>query len=101
MPAYLMVLAEDPAPLGRDPNLEALTDCLSEFGGRYIVRRAVPQVLEGDFPHTRATCLAYPDMDAMRAFRTSDSYQNHAKPLRAGLGQLHVWPMPGDEGPNP
>lgn len=64
MPAYLMVLAEDPAPKGWEAYLEALMDCLSEFGGRYIVRRAVPQVLEGDFPHTRATCFAFPDMDA-------------------------------------
>lgn len=101
MPAYLMVLAEDPAPKGWEAYLEALMDCLSEFGGRYIVRRAVPQVLEGDFPHTRATCFAFPDMDALRAFWTSDRYQNQAKPLRAGLGQLHVWPMPGDEGRNP
>lgn len=97
MAAYMIVLARNVLTDGWDSYQAKVADCITSFGGSYLVKRVPAEVLEGDFPYQRITCFAFPDMDAIRRFWRSTEYQHTIKPLREGLGHLDVWAVPGLE----
>jgi uncharacterized protein (DUF1330 family) len=48
---------------------------IEEHGGRYLVRGATPDAVEGEVsPRRRLVVVEFPDMDVARRWYTSDSY---------------------------
>jgi uncharacterized protein (DUF1330 family) len=48
---------------------------IEEHGGRYLVRAALPQAAEGDWPpQQRLVVVEFPDMHTARQWYASDSY---------------------------
>ena len=48
---------------------------IEEHGGRYLVRAALPEAPEGDWPpQQRLVVVEFPDMDTARRWYASDSY---------------------------
>jgi uncharacterized protein (DUF1330 family) len=48
---------------------------IEEHGGRYLVRGALPEAAEGDWPSQRRLVIVeFPDMDTARRWHSSDSY---------------------------
>jgi uncharacterized protein (DUF1330 family) len=48
---------------------------IAQYGGRYIVRAAVPQAAEGDWSaQRRLVIVEFPDMEAARSWYASDDY---------------------------
>jgi len=48
---------------------------IEEHGGRYLVRGAAPDAVEGEVcPRRRLVVVEFPDMDAARRWYASDSY---------------------------
>ena len=64
------------------------------FGGRYLIRGAELEVLEGSHDGRRLVVFQFPSMEAIRTFWDSAAYLE-LKKLRAGAGELDVWAVPG------
>jgi uncharacterized protein (DUF1330 family) len=48
---------------------------IEEHGGRYLVRAALPEAAEGDWPQQRRLVVVeFPDMDTARRWYASESY---------------------------
>jgi uncharacterized protein (DUF1330 family) len=48
---------------------------IEKHGGRYLVRAALPEAAEGDWPsQRRLVILEFPDMDTARRWYSSDDY---------------------------
>jgi uncharacterized protein (DUF1330 family) len=54
--------------------LERIQGTLDPFGGRFIVHGPTVEVIEGEWPGT-IVILAFPDIDAARAWYHSTAYQ--------------------------
>jgi len=62
------------------------TQATLEHGGEYLARGVVPETLEGSFdPDERLAILRFPDVDAARAWYSSETY---SKALAATGGAL-------------
>ncbi len=75
MTAYVIseVEARDPAALDRYRSLAQAS--IAAHGGRYLVRGAAPQVLEGDWPGARRVVVVeFPTAEAARAWYASPEY---------------------------
>ena len=48
---------------------------ITKYGGRYLVRGGVAEVVEGDLNAQRQVILEFPDMDALKAFYFSVEYK--------------------------
>jgi uncharacterized protein (DUF1330 family) len=50
-------------------------ESIDQHGGRYLVRAALPEAAEGDWPSQRRLVIVeFPDMDTARRWYSSDSY---------------------------
>ncbi|HET6735379.1 DUF1330 domain-containing protein [Mycobacterium sp.] len=50
-------------------------ESIQEYGGRYVVRGALPEAAEGDWPsQRRLVVVEFPDMDTARRWYSSKSY---------------------------
>jgi uncharacterized protein (DUF1330 family) len=50
-------------------------ESIEQHGGRYLVRAALPEAAEGDWPSQRRLVIVeFPDMDTARRWYSSDSY---------------------------
>jgi uncharacterized protein (DUF1330 family) len=48
---------------------------IEEHGGRYLVRAALPEAAEGDWPsQRRLVVVEFPDMDTARRWHSSEAY---------------------------
>jgi uncharacterized protein (DUF1330 family) len=47
----------------------------ASFGGRYVVRRATPEVLDGDWTPKRLVIIEFDSPERVRAFYDSPEYQ--------------------------
>lgn len=75
MTAYVISEVEslDEAALARYRTLAATS--IEEHGGRYLVRGAVPDAVEGEISPSRALVIVeFPDMATARAWYASPSY---------------------------
>lgn len=81
MPAYVLVEVDihDPEPFERYKLLTAPT--IPAYGGRYIVRGAPVETLEGGWKPPRIVMLEFPSVDRARAWWASPEYAE-AKALR-------------------
>ena len=99
MPAYMIVQLKvtDPDRFAR--YREAVPAAVKAFGGRYIVRGAPVEVLEGSHDGRRLVLFEFPSMDAIRRFWNSPEYAK-VKPLRDNAAEVDAWAMPGVESSN-
>lgn len=48
---------------------------IEQYGGRYLVRAALPEAAEGEWPYERRLVIVeFDDMDALRQWYGSDAY---------------------------
>ena len=87
MAAYIVaqLKVHDPAAFQR--YREAVTPLVDRFGGRYRVRGAEPEVLEGAWPFPRLTIIEFQSRDAARLFYEFAEYQK-ILPLRQGSADV-------------
>jgi uncharacterized protein (DUF1330 family) len=74
MPAYILanVHVEDPAGYERYKRL--VLDTMLPFGGRFLVRGATPEILEGSWRPERLVILEFPDPESARRWWASPEY---------------------------
>lgn len=84
MPAYVIAIVtetHDEEALAEYRRLN--TAAVAAAGGHFLVRGGALEVLEGDWDPRRVVVMAFDDLEAARAWYTSDAYQA-ARPLRLG-----------------
>jgi uncharacterized protein (DUF1330 family) len=60
---------------------------LKEHGGSYLTRGQAETVYEGEYMQGKTLITArFPSMAALKAFRESEHYLSHVKPMRDGTG---------------
>lgn len=90
MAAYLIatVRISDPAKFAEYG--KAIAGLSERFGGEYVVRGKVAEVLEGEAdPDERVVVSRFPDADAARAYIASPEYQAGAV-LRQGAAEVEM-----------
>ncbi len=86
MAAYIIarITVTDPA---RYENYKALAPAaIARYGGKYLARGGVTEILEGPGEDRRVVILEFPDMNAARSFYNSPEYAA-AKSERAGAAE--------------
>jgi uncharacterized protein (DUF1330 family) len=79
MSVYIMarIAIEDPEEYGRYQ--AGFLDVFSRFEGELLAVSDEPQVIEGEWTHTRAVLIRFPDADEARRWYESPEYQALAK----------------------
>jgi uncharacterized protein (DUF1330 family) len=73
---------------------EAVPSVVAAFGGRYIVRGAAIEVLEGSHDGRRLVLFEFPSVEAIKRFWDSPEYAK-VKPLRENAAEIDAWAVPG------
>jgi uncharacterized protein (DUF1330 family) len=73
---------------------EAVSPLIAKMGGRYIVRGAKVEVLEGHHDGRRMVLFEFPSLEAIHAFWDSPEYVP-VKKLREGAAVLDAWAVEG------
>ena len=89
MAALMIVVTKVLKSEGWEPYQSQVGACFASYGGKYIVKREVPTVLEGKFEKERITVFEFPSMQTIHELWSSDEYSEIRK-LRDGLGELDV-----------
>lgn len=90
MPAYLVATVTITDAEKFSGYSKAIAGLSEKFGGEYIVRGAITEVLEGDIaPDQRVIVSKFPDAQAARDYIHSPQYQAGAA-LRAGAGTVEM-----------
>jgi uncharacterized protein (DUF1330 family) len=79
MPAYIIadITVTDPE---RYKDYSSQTPALIEkFGGKFLVRGGVAEVVEGDWKPNRLVVIEFPNMATLKKFQDSKEYQKIAK----------------------
>ncbi len=87
--AYMVVEARssDPARMAEYRNLAQVA--VAHYGGRYLVRGAPYETLEGSWQPQRLVVLEFPGMEAARTFYDSPEY-GAARAARAGVSDFDM-----------
>lgn len=93
MAALMIVVTKVLKSEGWEPYQSQVGACFASYGGKYVVKRQEPEILEGKFEKERITVFEFPSMDAIRKLWASDEYREIRK-LREGLGDLDVLALP-------
>ncbi len=96
MPAYMVVQINITDPDRFAQYRAAVPGVVESFGGRYIVRGAQVEVLEGSHDGRRLVLFEFPSMDAIKRFWNSPEYAK-VKPLRENAAEVDAWAVPGVE----
>jgi uncharacterized protein (DUF1330 family) len=90
MPAYVIADVRDAW------NADALqeyrrrnTEAVANYGGRFSVRGGAVELLEGTWDTERIVVIEFPDMNAARAWWSSEEYEA-IKPLRRGASETNI-----------
>ena len=75
MAAYIIVQIEVTDPKTFETYRAQVPLTIERFGGEYLVRGGLQEVLEGDCPYPRTVVLKFPSMDQARAWHASAEYQ--------------------------
>ena len=79
MAAYLVATVRISDPVKFGEYAKAIAGLSERFGGDYVVRGKVAEVLEGDTdPEERVIVSRFPDADAARAYVASSEYRTGA-----------------------
>lgn len=90
MPAYLVATVRISDPVKFSNYAAAIAGLSEKFGGEYVVRGKVAEVLEGDVdPDERVVVSRFPDEAAARAYITSPEYEAGAA-LRKGAAEVEM-----------
>ena len=94
MAAYLVVQINITRPEAWPAYRAAVGPLVEQFGGRYLVRGAEVEVLEGSHDGRRLVIFEFPSTEAIRRFWQSPEYAE-VKKLREGAAELDAWAVPG------
>ena len=95
MPAYVIADVRDAWDADAlDEYRRRNTDAVANHGGRFVVRGGEQEPLEGDWPSKRLVVIEFPDMDAARAWWSSEEYEA-IKPLRRGGSTTNIMLVDG------
>lgn len=90
MPAYLVATVTITDAEKFAGYAKAIAGLSERFGGEYIVRGTITEVLEGDIaPDQRVIVSKFPDAQSARAYIASPEYQAGAA-LRQGAGTVEM-----------
>ncbi len=88
-PAYLVVDARAKVPGKMDEYRQLAQVAVEKFGGRYLVRGARCDVLEGEWLPERLVVIEFPDQQSARDFYDSPEYRV-AREARAGVSDFQM-----------
>jgi uncharacterized protein (DUF1330 family) len=90
MPAYVIADVREAWDADKlDEYRRRNTEAVANHGGRFVVRGGEHELLEGEWDTLRLVVIEFPDMDAARAWWTSDEYEA-IKPLRRGGSTTNI-----------
>lgn len=90
MPAYLVATVTITDPDKFSGYSKAIAGLSEKFGGEYIVRGPITEVLEGDIaPDQRVIVSKFPDAQSARDYVNSPEYKAGAA-LRQGAGTVEM-----------
>jgi uncharacterized protein (DUF1330 family) len=89
MPAYVVVDIDIRDPVAYERYKEMAAPTVAAYGGRYVVRGGVTQILEGSWAPRRLVILEFPSAEAGRAWWNSPEYQP-AKALRQSCADTEM-----------
>ena len=81
MPAYLIVQVEVTDPAQYEDYKKMVPPTLESFGGKFVVRGAACEKLEGSWQPKRLVMIQFPSVDAAKNWWGSSEYRD-AKALR-------------------
>jgi len=87
--AYMVVDARSSDPERMVEYRSLAQVAVAAYGGRYLVRGAPYETLEGTWQPQRLVVLEFPSMDAARGFYNSPEYQA-AREARAGVSDFDM-----------
>ncbi len=73
---------------------EAVVPLIQEFGGKFLVKGAQVEVLEGSHDGRRFVMFEFPSIESIHDLWNSSAYQP-VKALREGAAMLDIWAVPG------
>jgi uncharacterized protein (DUF1330 family) len=88
-PAYLVVDARSSDPERMVEYRRLAQIAVAHYGGRYLVRGAPYETLEGSWQPQRLVVLEFPGMEAARTFYDSPEYRA-AREARAGVSDFDM-----------
>ena len=94
MPAYMVVQINITDPEKFAGYREVVPRVVEAFGGRYIVRGATVEVLEGSYDGRRLVLFEFPSVEAIKRFWHSPEYAK-VKPLRDNAAEVDAWVVAG------
>ena len=74
MPAYLFANVDVTDAAGYEQYRQRVSATIEAYGGRYLVRGGLTEVLEGDWMPKRMVILEFPDMAQLKAWYHSPEY---------------------------
>lgn len=74
MPAYIIVEVEITNPEAYEGYKKLTPSSIAAFGGKFIVRGAQTESLEGDWNPERMVVLEFPSVERAKAWWASDEY---------------------------
>jgi uncharacterized protein (DUF1330 family) len=87
--AYMVVDARSSDPERMVEYRRLAQVAVAHYGGRYLVRGAPYETLEGNWQPQRLVVLEFPDMEAARKFYDSPEYEA-ARAARAGVSDFDM-----------
>jgi uncharacterized protein (DUF1330 family) len=94
MPAYLIVQSTISDEPQYQKYREAVVPLIIKHGGKFIVRGAKVETLEGDHDGRGMVIFEFPSKDAINAFWNSPEYMP-IKKIRQGAAVIDVWVVEG------
>jgi uncharacterized protein (DUF1330 family) len=94
MPAYLIVETDIHDPEQYEQYKAASPGAVAAGGGRFVARGGELAVLEGDWHPKRLVLLEFEDLDAVKRWYDSETYQE-TKKLRDGAANLNMVAVEG------
>ncbi len=96
MPAYIIADIQVTDPAAYDDYRPLAAASIARFGGRFVVRGAKVELLEGAPPPERIVLIEFPDADTARRWYRSEEYQTALKIRQAASrGRLILIEAPG------
>jgi uncharacterized protein (DUF1330 family) len=89
MSAYVIVDIHVTDPAGYEAYKPQAAATVAAFGGRYLARGGVTQVLEGDWQPGRLVILEFPNAAAARAWLNSEAY-SLPRAIRLGTAKSNM-----------
>lgn len=87
--AYLVVDARAKIPGQMDEYRQLAQQAVEKFGGRYLIRGARCEILEGEWCPERLVVVEFPDAQHARDFYDSPEYRA-AREARAGVSDFQM-----------